>query len=82
MQIELNEKEIEILKLLNIAPRGHKTIHFCCAKLDQAFNTIYHKVMILVEKEAIFKHKTPTGNVFYIPVPEVMEEIKNTKKKK
>jgi Fe2+ or Zn2+ uptake regulation protein len=74
-KMEINEKELEILEILDQAPTQNKKIHYVCAKTSRSFNTIYHKVKVLGEKGALIKHKNKSNEIFYIPIPDIMKKI-------
>lgn len=76
--LELSNREIKLLKLLNEAPNELKTIYYLNSKTNRNYTNLYRDVKTLEMKGALVTHKSSlSGKVFYIPKVEVIEAIKD-----
>ena len=77
-KIKLSNKQINILKLLDLAPNNLKNIYYLIGQLNSNYTSIYREVKTLEMLGALYSHKsTLTGKSFYIPKAEVIEAINN-----
>jgi Fe2+ or Zn2+ uptake regulation protein len=74
-EIKLTRDQIAILKVLDNAPAINKTIYYLSGYYARAYEYMYKKIRVMESLGVLYKHKSDTGKVSYIPKKNVMIAI-------